>query len=92
MRKPAFYAYAKTKAQISCVVTAKLISVQSLHFLTLKFQASNLLCGGTARFVPDSIRNPGDRFARDAAHIIGNPVLNLNPLCMYHVCMLKKLA
>ena len=45
------FAYAKTKAQISCAVTAQLISafvfatriVQSLLFLNPKFQASNML-------------------------------------------------
>ena len=45
------YAYAKTKAQISCAVTAQLISafafatqiVQVLFFLNPKFQASNHL-------------------------------------------------
>ena len=50
MRKPAF-AYAKTKAQISFAVPAKLISafvfatriVQSLYFLNPKFQASSHL-------------------------------------------------
>ena len=50
MRKPAF-AYAKTKAQISFAVTAKLISafvfatrkVKSLYLLNPKFQASNHL-------------------------------------------------
>ena len=48
MRKPDL-AYAKTKAQISCAVTAQLISafvfdtriVQFLFFLNSKFQASN---------------------------------------------------
>ena len=46
-----FFAYAKTKAQISFTVTAKLIStfvfttwiVQSLYFLSQKFQASSQL-------------------------------------------------
>ena len=50
MRKP-FFAYAKTKTQISFAVTAKLISafvfatrkVQSLYFLNPKFQASSRL-------------------------------------------------
>ena len=45
------FAYAKPKAQISCAVTAQLISafvfatgiVQSLVFLNPKFQASSLL-------------------------------------------------
>ena len=48
VRKP-FFAYAKTKTQISFAVTAKLISafvfatriVQSLYFLNPKFQASS---------------------------------------------------
>ena len=45
------FAYAKTKAQISCAVTAQLISafvfairiIQSLYYLNLKFQASSHL-------------------------------------------------
>ena len=63
MRKPAF-AYAKTKEQISCTVTAELINafvfttkiVQSLYFLKPKFQASSHLlllysqvCAGPGR-------------------------------------------
>ena len=48
MRKPVF-AYAKTKTQISCVVTVQLISafvfakwiVQSLFYLNPKFRASS---------------------------------------------------
>ena len=55
VRKPIF-ANAKTKAQISFTVTAKLIStfvfatriVQSLFFLNLKFQASNPFLSGLA--------------------------------------------
>ena len=49
--KTGFFAYAKTKTQISFEVTAKLISafvfatqiVQSLYFLNTKFQASSSL-------------------------------------------------
>ena len=49
--KTGFFAYAKTKAQISFAVTVKLISafvfatrlVQSLYFLNPKFQVSNHL-------------------------------------------------
>ena len=62
--KTVFFAYAKTKTQISFVVTAKLIStfvyatciVQSLNYLNPKFQASSYLlwlyspvCGGPGR-------------------------------------------
>ena len=58
------FAYAKTKTQISCAVTAQLISAfvfatriaQSLYFLNLKFQASSYplwlhsaVCGGPGR-------------------------------------------
>ena len=51
VRKPFFFAYAKTKTQISFAVTAKLINafvfatriVQSLYFLNPKFQASSHL-------------------------------------------------
>ena len=63
VRKPAF-AYAKIKAQISCAVTAQLISafvfanriVQSLYYLNPKFQASShllwlnsMVCVGSGR-------------------------------------------
>ena len=49
--KTGFFAYAKTKTQISFAVTAKLISafvfatgiIQSLYFLNMKFQASSHL-------------------------------------------------
>ena len=57
MRKPLFFAYAKTKTQISCAVTAQLISafvfatqvVQSLIFLNpkAKFYVGPPLVGGT---------------------------------------------
>ena len=51
VRKPGFFAYAKTKAQTIFAVTAKLISafvfatriLQSLYFLNPKFQASTHL-------------------------------------------------
>ena len=51
MRNPVFFAYAKTKMQISFAVTAKLISafvfatqiVESLFYLNPKFQASSNL-------------------------------------------------
>ena len=51
MRKPIFFAYAKTKTQISFAVTAKLISafvfatriVRSLYYINPKFQASSHL-------------------------------------------------
>ena len=51
MRENGIFAYAKTKAQVSCAVTAQLISafvfaskiLQFLFFLNLKFQAPNHL-------------------------------------------------
>ena len=69
------FAYAKTKAQISFAVTAKLISafvfatriVQFFFFLSPKFQAS--FCDCTGRVVLDLVGNPEDRFSRDSAHI-----------------------
>ena len=70
------FAYAKTKTQISCAVTAQLISafvfatqiVQFLHFLNSKCQASShllwlysLVCVG----------NPKERFSQNEAQIQG---------------------
>ena len=58
MRKPVFFAYGKTKAQISCVVDI----VQSFYFLNPKCHAYTCSC--TAWFVSDLVINPEDRFSR----------------------------
>ena len=76
VRKPVF-AYAKTKAQISFAVTAKLISdfvfatqmVHSLYFLNPKFQASRYLLWLHSPFVSDLVGNPEDRFSHNEAQI-----------------------
>ena len=65
------FAYAKTKVQISCVITVQLISnfasatyiVQCLYFLNQKFQAS------TSRLVWNLVSNPEYRFSCDLMHI-----------------------
>ena len=72
MRKTVF-AYAKTKAQISCAVTAQLISafvfatkiVQPLYFLN----TLATFCGCSARFVSDLVGNPEDRFSHGASQM-----------------------
>ena len=76
MRKPFFFAYAKTKTQISCSVTAQLIGafvfatliVQSLFYLNQNFQPLAIFCGCRARFVSDLVGNPEYRFFRVAVH------------------------
>ena len=77
VRKPdEIFAYAKTKTQISCAVTAQLISafvfatpiVSFLLYLYPKFQDS-IFCGCTGWFVSDLVRNLKDRFSRVASHI-----------------------
>ena len=73
MRKPAFCIYAKTKMQISCAVTAQLISafvfairiLQSLYYINLKFQASGHLLW---LYSPVCV-GPGPK-SRRPAHII----------------------
>ena len=75
MRKPDF-AYAKTKAQISCAVIAQLISalvcatqiVQSLCFLNAKFQASSHLLLLHSPVCVRPCRKPEDRFSHNEAH------------------------
>ena len=65
-----FFAYAKTKTQISFVVTAKLISafvfatwiVQSLYFLNPKFQASSHLLWLSSPVCVASGQNPKTGF------------------------------
>ena len=71
------FAYAKTKAQISCVVIAQLISafvfatqiVQSLYFLNTNFKSLAIFCVCTARLALDLAGIPEDRFSCEAAHI-----------------------
>ena len=73
MRKTAFFAYAKTKTQISFAVTAKLISAFVLRFIdttiSLHFKPLAILCDCTARFVSDLVGNLEDRFSHSEAHI-----------------------
>ena len=66
--------YAKTKAQISCAVTAQLISTFVLHTKILRslclIQNLKLLaiyCG--TRFMLDLVENPEDRVFHETAHI-----------------------
>ena len=69
MRKSFFFAYAKTKTQISCAVTEQLIIafvfavrvVQSLYYFNPKFKPLAIFCGCIARFVSDLVGNSEDR-------------------------------
>ena len=73
MRKLDF-AYAKTMMQISCAVTAQLISafvfatwlVQSLYLLNPKFQASSLFLF----LYSPLVGNPKGLFSHNAAHMV----------------------
>ena len=77
MRKPLF-ANAKSKTQISCAVTAQLISafvfaiwiVQSLYYLNPKFQASDHLLWLYSPVCVGPGRKPEDRFSHNVAHFI----------------------
>ena len=72
------FAYAKTKAQISFAVTAKLIStfvfttgiVHSLFFSYPKFQASSYFLRLYRPVCVDLVGTPEARFCRVAAHIL----------------------
>ena len=63
--------------QISCAVTAQLISafffaiqiVPSLCYLIPKSQASSIFFGCSARFVSDLVENTEDPFSHNKAHI-----------------------
>ena len=77
MRKLLF-AYEKTKAQISCAVTAQVIStfvfttqiVQFLYCLNAKFQASNHLLWP---YLSDLVRNLEDMFSPDTVCLLSDP-------------------
>ena len=81
------FAYAKTKAQISFAVTAKLISafvfttriVQSLYFLYLKFQAASHLLWWYSPVCVGPGRKPEDRFSQNEAHIYHWIIINYAP-------------
>ena len=76
MKKTLLYAYAKTKTQISCMVTAQLITDQCLRFCYKDSTISQLpkpltiFCGPTVGFVSDLVGNPADRFSLGTAHTI----------------------
>ena len=75
-----FFAYAKTKTQISCAVTSQLISafvfamwiVQSLYYLNPKFQASSHLLWLYSLVCVGPGRKPEDRFSHNEAHFKGS--------------------
>ena len=86
MRK-AFFAYAKTKTQISFAVTAKLNSafviairmVHCLYYLNPKFKPLAILCGCKVRFVSGLIVNPEDRFSHIEAHLRTSDLASVLP-------------
>ena len=66
--KTGFFAYAKTKTQISFAVTAKLISA-FVFAIPLLSKPLAIFCGCAVRFVSDQVGNPEDRFSHNEAHI-----------------------
>ena len=88
------FAYAKTKPQISCAVTAQLISafvfpiwiVQFLFFLNPKFQASSDLLSLHSPVCVGTGRNPEDRFSHNKAHICMITTHSVNRMFSYIVC------
>ena len=84
-KKKKLSAYAKTKAQISFAVAAKLISafvfttriVQFLLYLNAQnFKILALFCDCTGRFVSGLVGNPEDHFPCVVAHILLSPVVS----------------
>ena len=79
MRKPVFFAYAKTKMQTSCSVIVQLISafvfydIDSTIPLLSKSEVSSHWSSSvtvrTAWFVSDLVEIPDDRLCRDAAQM-----------------------
>ena len=79
MGKPAFFAYAKTKAQISCAVLCGNYRTEYLPqkdgtIPPLLPKSDNvkplaILCGCTVLFVSDRVGNLEDRFSSDTANM-----------------------
>ena len=78
MRKPDFV-YAKYKTQISCAVTAQLISGFCFRYTDStipllsefkNFKPLAIYSDCTARFVSDLVGNPEDRFSHNEVHIL----------------------
>ena len=75
-------ALAKTKAQISLTVTAKLIRafvfatriVQFLYFLNPKFKPLTIYCDCTARFMSNMVRTTNCWFSHTQAHSTTLPI------------------
>ena len=79
MKSPVF-AYVKTQAQISCVVTSCMVTAQLISafvFVTkivqspffLHFKPLAIFCDCTVWFVSDLVGNPEDRFSHDVDHL-----------------------
>ena len=76
--KTGFLLMRKTKTQISCAVTAQLISafVFAIRIINpstnyfRNFQPLAIFCGCTDRFVSDLVGNPEDRFSHKEALLI----------------------
>ena len=89
MRKIRLSAYAKTKPQISCAVTAQLISVfvfvtqivQSLCFLNPKFQASSHFLWLYSPVSVRAYRNPEEQFSHNEAHAIHRSLISPFVVC-----------
>ena len=69
------FAYAKTKAQISCAVTAQMISafvfatrIDHSSSYIRNFKLLTFFCDNAGRFVSGLVGNSEDRFSRVAAH------------------------
>ena len=63
------YMYAKTKGEISCKLTGKLVGVFVCAIQIHVVQASIYLLGCTAWFMTDLVGNPKDWFSRDKAQL-----------------------
>ena len=76
MQADLLFADGKTKAQISCMAMAKLIStfvfapLTALSHYFLNFKPLAIFCGCTVKFVLDLARYPEDRFSHDAAQMV----------------------
>ena len=75
MRKPVCFGYAKVKSQISCAVTAQLISAFILTSMDstnpLHFNPINVFSSCTGRFVSNLVGKYDDRFSHDTAYESG---------------------
>ena len=80
------FAYAHTKAKISCAVTAPLFSLGMDRAIPLSFNPLAVSGGCKVRFVSDLVGYPENRFPDDEAQLMFNNISDIQNCVRIYAC------